>query len=85
VYLDHAAGLVIELLDDLPVGGLAHHLRPGTIHLLRGVVERLADIAGGPRESIGDLARGFVDQIVHPAAILGQRPRLAPLQTPPAS
>jgi hypothetical protein len=60
-------------------------LRLARRHVLGGPIEGLADIAGGTRESIGHLPRGFVHEIGDAPPGLGLHFRLAPFQTLPAA
>ena len=73
------ARLVIKLPDEPCVARLAHGLRLARRHVLRGVVEGRADIAGGAGESSGYLARRLVHEIGDAPPGLAPHVRLAPL------
>ena len=79
VDLNGTARLVIKLPDEPCVARLAHGLRLARRHVLRGVVEGRADIAGGAGESSGYLARRFVHEIGEAPPGLAPHFRLAPL------
>ena len=73
--------LVIELMDDLAGTRLAHLFAPVCAGALRGVVERLTDIAQRTGERLGHLARRLVAQIADVPLGFVQQPILAPLQS----
>jgi hypothetical protein len=84
VDLHGPTGLVIELRDETSIARLADGLRLVWGHVLRGVIEWLAYIAGRAGEGIGNFARRFVRQVIKAMASLGAQACLAPLQALPA-
>jgi hypothetical protein len=79
VDLHGPTGLVVELRDEASIARLADGLSLAWCHVLRGIIEWLAYIAGRTGESVSDFARRFVHQIVQATA------RLTTLQALPAA
>lgn len=85
VNLDGATCLIVQLPDHLGIAGRANLLRLLLAHLLAGIIERLADVTAGIRESIGHFACCFVRDIAHPTTRLIQHLCLASLQASPVA
>jgi hypothetical protein len=71
INLDCARCLIVKLLADPGIRRLADHLGPDAMRLLGGVIEGLADVTGGSREGSGNLARRFVDEVLHLTTVPG--------------
>ena len=83
VNFNRATAFIIQLGNQFGIAGAADLLGLPPSELLCRIVKRFADITGGARKPVNDLARGFMGDVPNTAMRLGEHLRFASLQPLP--